>query len=65
MKREKSKIKFSKKKKKGKKNLLEQIKDKNSSSNFKFFLNPKPQIFNSNFSFPSLKFHILNSQFSN
>ena len=31
MKREKSKIKFSKKRKKGKKNLLEQIKDKNSS----------------------------------
>ena len=42
---------------------MELIKDKTSGSNFKFFSNPKSQIFNSKFSFPSLKFHILNAQF--
>ena len=41
------------------------IKDKISSSNFKFFSSPKSRIFNSKFSFSSLKFHILNAQFLN
>ena len=44
----------------GEKNILEQIKDKNSS-----FSKSQIQIFNSKFSFPSIKFHIQNSQFSN